>query len=87
MFNLDPNLDPLMHILIIKIKTINFFQNSHISSDIIEYHFQNVCTLEKLEPPAGLEPAIPGLGGRCLIHWATEAISNFTAQKFYFSKC
>ena len=25
------------------------------------------------EPPAGLEPAIPGLGGRCLIHWATEA--------------
>ena len=24
-------------------------------------------------PPAGLEPAIPGLGGRCLIHWATEA--------------
>ena len=36
--------------------------------------------VEKLEPPAGLEPAIPGLGGRCLIHWATEAISNFTAQ-------
>ena len=25
------------------------------------------------QPPAGLEPAIPGLGGRCLIHWATEA--------------
>ena len=24
-------------------------------------------------PPTGLEPAIPGLGGRCLIHWATEA--------------
>ena len=31
---------------------------------------------EKFEPPAGLEPAIPGLGGRCLIHWATEAIAN-----------
>ena len=28
---------------------------------------------QKFEPPAGLEPAIPGLGGRCLIHWATEA--------------
>ena len=27
-------------------------------------------------PPTGLEPAIPGLGGRCLIHWATEAIIN-----------
>lgn len=26
------------------------------------------------QPPAGLEPAIPGLGGRCLIHWATEAV-------------
>ena len=25
------------------------------------------------EPPAGLEPAIPGLGGRCRIHWATGA--------------
>ena len=34
-------------------------------------------TTEKLEPPAGLEPAIPGLGGRCLIHWATEAIVYF----------
>ena len=31
---------------------------------------------ENCEPPAGLEPAIPGLGGRCLIHWATEAIAN-----------
>ena len=29
-----------------------------------------------LKPPAGLEPAISGLGGRCLIHWATEAIYN-----------
>ena len=40
----------------------------------------------KMEPPAGLEPAIPGslphscwvavyrLGGRCLIHWATGAL-------------
>ena len=25
------------------------------------------------EPSAGLEPAIPGLGGRCRIHWATRA--------------
>lgn len=29
---------------------------------------------KKNQPPAGLEPAIPGLGGRCLIHWATEAV-------------
>jgi hypothetical protein len=25
-------------------------------------------------PPMGLEPTIPGLGGRCLIRWATEAV-------------
>ena len=30
----------------------------------------------KNKPPAGLEPAIPGLGGRCLIHWATEATDS-----------
>jgi hypothetical protein len=24
--------------------------------------------------PAGLEPAIPGSVGRCLIHWATEPV-------------
>ena len=24
-----------------------------------------------LQPPAGLEPAIPGSVGRCLVHWAT----------------
>ena len=29
-----------------------------------------------LEPPAGLEPAILALGGRCLIHWATEAVDG-----------
>ena len=32
--------------------------------------------LSKQKPPAGLEPAIPGLGGRCLIHWATEAYES-----------
>ena len=26
--------------------------------------------------PAGLEPAIPGSVGRCLIHWATGPINN-----------
>jgi hypothetical protein len=25
-------------------------------------------------PSKGLEPSIPGLGGRCLIHWATKAV-------------
>jgi hypothetical protein len=24
--------------------------------------------------PAGLEPAIPGSAGRCLIHWATGLV-------------
>ena len=32
-------------------------------------------------PPTGLEPAIPGLGGRCLIHWATEAY-DYCALKY-----
>ena len=27
----------------------------------------------KATPPTGLEPAIFGLGGRCVIHYATEA--------------
>ena len=36
---------------------------------------------QKREPPAGLEPAIPGLGGRCLIHWATEATSNLQRKR------
>ena len=26
--------------------------------------------------PAGLEPAIPGSVGRCLIHWATGPVDN-----------
>ena len=32
-----------------------------------------MCFSKNSLPPTGLEPAIPGLGGRCLIHWATEA--------------
>ena len=43
-----------------------------------------VLGCEKVEPPAGLEPAIPGLGGRCLIHWATEAIA-YLPRKTWFS--
>ena len=35
---------------------------------------------KKSEPPAGLEPAIPGLGGRCLIHWATEASTGIECK-------
>ena len=38
--------------------------------------------MEKDEPPAGLEPAIPGLGGRCLIHWATEAITGLPRKSW-----
>ena len=26
-------------------------------------------------PSVGLEPTIPGLGDRCLIHWATRAVA------------
>ena len=34
--------------------------------------------------PAGLEPAIPGSVGRCLIHWATgpDAVKAFKAFRF-----
>ena len=31
--------------------------------------------------PAGLEPAIPGSVGRCLIHWATGPIENLGTNK------
>ena len=40
---------------------------------------------QNFEPPAGLEPAIPGLGGRCLIHWATEA-TYFASVKDLYSQ-
>ena len=33
-------------------------------------------------PPTGLEPAIPGLEGRCLIHWATEACIFYSKHFF-----
>ena len=31
--------------------------------------------------PAGLEPAIPGSVGRCLIHWATGPLAQKTLQR------
>ena len=31
--------------------------------------------------PAGLEPAIPGSVGRCLIHWATGPVMAFGAER------
>ena len=40
----------------------------------------NVAAEQKKMTPAGLEPAIRGSVGRCLIHWATgpaEALLNF----------
>ena len=42
---------------------------------------------QKFEPPAGLEPAIPGLGGRCLIHWATEATYLASVKDVYSLVC
>ena len=42
-------------------------------------------------PPTGVEPAIPGLGGRCRIHWATEAhevkLKVNTSRFFKHSMC
>lgn len=46
------------------------------STDLCEkVHLGRICckASKNCLPPTGLEPAIPGLGGRCLIHWATEA--------------
>ena len=34
--------------------------------------------------PAGLEPAIPGSVGRCLIHWATGPTENPTNLEQHF---
>ena len=34
--------------------------------------------------PAGLEPAIPGSVGRCLIHWATGPTDSGIETKIYF---
>ena len=45
---------------------ILFFRVTEVATKTLSY-------FKTHEPPAGLEPAIPGLGGRCLIHWATEA--------------
>ena len=33
--------------------------------------------------PAGLEPAIPGSVGRCLIHWATGPLATSLIQLLY----
>ena len=49
------------------------------SSLVVMYHIETPHTKETQPPPvalplmtsAGLEPAIPGYVGRCLIHWAT----------------
>ena len=55
--------------------------------------------LRKAEPhgaamtPAGLEPAIPGSVGRCLIHWATGPLSRVQRESLHnnksepFAKC
>ena len=34
--------------------------------------------------PAGLEPAIPGSVGRCLIHWATGPVVDITFTRCYW---
>ena len=60
---------------ICKISVISLFE-------WIEFHkgvhkTKKICEIKKFKknlPATGLEPAIPGLGGRCLIHWATRAI-------------
>ena len=34
------------------------------------------CSSKRIMTPAGLEPAIPGSVGRCLIHWATGPVRS-----------
>ena len=35
--------------------------------------------------PAGLEPAIPGSVGRCLIHWATGPVGSYPVTSYHIS--
>ena len=55
------------------------------SSQRVEKNLQVVC--ERYAPPTGLEPAILGSEGRCLIHLATEAWQSKIILKFDSSHC
>ena len=45
-------------------------------------NLQRATALLGAMTPAGLEPAIPGSVGRCLIHWATGPIKKCNCNKF-----
>ena len=46
-----------------------------------EIAFVITAKYTELTPPTGVEPAIPGLGSRCRIHWATEAYTTAYSEK------
>ena len=46
---------------------LSYLLNFYYSNHSFQMYFQVL-------PLIGLEPTIPGLGGRCLIHKATEAL-------------
>ena len=48
----------------------------------MDKNYKDIDSLKISSPPTGVEPAIPGLGGRCRIHWATEA-HNSKARSFF----
>ena len=46
---------------------------------------QHTCLRIDKMTPVGLEPAIPGSVGRCLIHWATGPSMDFLT-KLHFTR-
>ena len=63
------------------------YANCHLISKMNCICLQRWIVSEfKGEPPAGLEPAILGLGGRCLIHWATEATHILVLDEYEIAR-
>ena len=59
-------------------------QHNGVQSNISElFGIANLGAKRKDQPLAGLEPAIPCLGGRCLIHLATEAMLSLLQNYGY----
>ena len=63
------------------------FEKGHIQAIVAESGpaISALCSsssvfLPRIMTPAGLEPAIPGSVGRCLIHWATGPVGNDELQ-------